>query len=135
MSTIIADNLTGKTAAGNVTVTSEGGAATFQLQQGLAKAWVNFNGGGTIAARDSFNVSGLTDNGTGNYSVSYSNNMQSEGYAVSGSSANAGTNWECWLGSTYGYPTTSDVGLGTGYDSPVTNDSLHVTATITGDLA
>ena len=39
MSTVIADNLTGKTAAGNVTVTSEGGAATFQLQQGLAKVW------------------------------------------------------------------------------------------------
>ena len=39
MSTVITDNLTGKTAAGNVTITSEGGSATMQLQQGLAKAW------------------------------------------------------------------------------------------------
>ena len=44
MSTIVADNLTGKTTAGSVTVTSEGGAATQSLQQGLAKVWVNING-------------------------------------------------------------------------------------------
>jgi hypothetical protein len=37
MSTILVDNLTGKTSAGDITVTSEGGAATMQLQQGLAK--------------------------------------------------------------------------------------------------
>jgi hypothetical protein len=51
MSTILVDNLTGKTSAGDITVTSEGGAATMQLQQGLAKAWVNFNGTGTVALR------------------------------------------------------------------------------------
>ena len=43
MSEIKVDTLTGKTTAGDITVTSEGGAATMQLQQGLAKAWVGFN--------------------------------------------------------------------------------------------
>jgi hypothetical protein len=81
MSTIIADNLTGKTSAGSVTVTSEGGAATQSLQQGLAKAWVNFNGTGTIAARDSLNLTSLTDNGTGDYTVSYTNNMNNVNYS------------------------------------------------------
>ncbi len=33
------DDLRGNTAAGNITITSEGGAATMQLQQGVAKAW------------------------------------------------------------------------------------------------
>ena len=33
----------------------------------LAKAWVNFNGTGTVAIRDSFNVSSITDVGTGQY--------------------------------------------------------------------
>ena len=51
-------------------------------QQGIAKAWVNFNGTGTIAERDSFNVASLTDNGTGNYTVTYTNAMPNANYAA-----------------------------------------------------
>ena len=36
-----------------------------QIEQGRAKAWVNMNGTGTIAVRDSYNVSSMTDLGTG----------------------------------------------------------------------
>jgi len=36
---------------------------------GTAKAWVNFNGTGTVAIRRAFNVSSITDNGTGDYTV------------------------------------------------------------------
>ena len=61
MSEIITNKLTGKTAAGDVDVTSEGGNVTFQLQQGLAKAWMNLNSTGTVAIRDSFNISSVTD--------------------------------------------------------------------------
>ena len=82
MSEIKVDNLTGKTSAGDITVTSEGGAATMQLQQGLAKFWVNFNGTGTIAARDSFNLSGLTDTGTGNYTTSFISVMNNANYTA-----------------------------------------------------
>jgi hypothetical protein len=45
-------------------------------------AWVNFNGTGTIAIRDSQGVSGLVDNGTGNYDVNFSNSMANTGYSV-----------------------------------------------------
>ena len=38
---------------------------------GLAKAWVNFNGTGTVAIRASFNVSSITDNGVGDYTVNF----------------------------------------------------------------
>ena len=48
----------------------------------LAKAWVNFNGSGTVAIRDSFNVSSLTDNGTGNYNITYTNAMSDENYTA-----------------------------------------------------
>ena len=82
MSTILVDNLTGKTSAGSITVTSEGGAATQSLQQGLAKAWVNFNGQGTIAARDSFNLSSLDDNGTGDYGVNVSSVFSSANHSA-----------------------------------------------------
>src|SRR6056300_809923 len=71
------DEMQGVTSAGDITITSEGGSATMQLQQGLAKAWVNFNGTGTIAARDSHNVSSLTDNSTGYYRTNLSSAMSS----------------------------------------------------------
>ena len=83
MSTVITDNLTGKTSAGDVTITSEGGAATMQLQQGVAKAWVNYNGSGTLATRDSFNTSSVTDVNTGLYKQDYTNVMNNNDYHVS----------------------------------------------------
>ena len=53
-----------------------------QIQQGRAKAWVNFNGTGTVAIRDDFNVSSITDNGNGDYNVNIDNNMSNSNYAV-----------------------------------------------------
>ena len=49
---------------------------------GSAKAWVNFNGTGTVAIRRSFNVSSITDNGTGDYTVNFTNAMEDANYAV-----------------------------------------------------
>ena len=46
------------------------------------KAWVNFNGTGTVSIRDSMNVSSITDNGIGNYTVNFSNPMSSADYSV-----------------------------------------------------
>ena len=49
---------------------------------GTAKAWVNFNGTGTVAIRAAFNVSSITDNGTGNYTVNFTSAMPNTNYAV-----------------------------------------------------
>mgnify|MGYP000527541739 CR=1 FL=1 len=65
MSTVITDKLTGKTSAGDVTITSEGGAATQSLQQGLAKALAKLDVDAVID--ESLNVSSAVDNSTGNY--------------------------------------------------------------------
>ena len=46
-----------------------------------AKAWVNFNGTGTVAIRASGNVSSITDNGTGDYTVNFTNAMTDTNYA------------------------------------------------------
>lgn len=54
---------------------------------GLCKAWVNFNGTGTVAIRESFNVSSITDNGTGDYTVNFSNAMTDENYSILGLSS------------------------------------------------
>jgi hypothetical protein len=58
---------------------------------GIAKAWVNFNGTGTVAIRDSFNVSSITDNGTGNYTVNFTTAMSNANYAFSVSASDPGT--------------------------------------------
>ena len=63
--------------------TSEGGAVTHNIAQGLAKAWVNFTGVSTTAARDSFNVGSLTDISTGKTSVVYTNAMANGNYTGS----------------------------------------------------
>ncbi len=50
---------------------------TSYVVNGSAKAWVNFNGTGTVAIRDSFNVASITDRSSGNYTVNYSNSFSS----------------------------------------------------------
>jgi hypothetical protein len=52
---------------------------------GTAKAWVNFNGTGTVAIRRAFNVASITDNGTGNYTLNFTTAMTDANYAWSGS--------------------------------------------------
>jgi len=47
-----------------------------------ARAWVNFNGTGTVAIRASGNVSSITDNGTGDYTVNFTNAMPDANYGV-----------------------------------------------------
>ena len=51
---------------------------------GLAKAWVNFNGTGTVAIRASYNVSSITDNGTGDYTVNFTTAMVDANYSFGG---------------------------------------------------
>jgi hypothetical protein len=57
-----------------------GSAPTF-----AARAWVNFNGTGTVAIRASGNVSSITDNGTGDYTVNFTTAMPDANYCVFGS--------------------------------------------------
>ena len=106
MSEIKVDTLTGKTAANDITVTV-GASATQSLEQGLAKSWVNFNGTGTIAVRDSLSVSGLLDNGTGEYTVNFSNAFGTVNYASTGNSWSTGSTGFLLYGSASADPTTS----------------------------
>ena len=82
-------------ASGNITVsgtaTITGGIAnTFKMNSGYGsvataygcRAWVNFNGTGTVAIRNSGNVSSVTDNGTGDYTINFSTAMVDTDYAT-----------------------------------------------------
>ena len=54
------------------------GGATFFT----AKAWVNFNGTSTVSIRDDGNVSSITDNGTGDYTINFSSTLSSSSYGI-----------------------------------------------------
>jgi hypothetical protein len=54
------------------------------------RAWVNFNGTGTVAIRASGNVSSITDNGTGNYTVNFTNAMPDANYCTDGTARSSG---------------------------------------------
>ena len=57
-------------------------------QARVAKAWVNFDGSGTVSIRDSYNIASVTDNGTGDWTLNYSTAMSNTSYVVFGNGAN-----------------------------------------------
>ena len=76
--------------AANAVTTAKLGSAE---ASGLAKAWVNFNGTGAVAIRASYNVSSITDNGTGDYTVNFTTALADANYcAVATANYNAGGN-------------------------------------------
>jgi hypothetical protein len=83
-----------------------------------ARAWVNFNGTGTVAIRAAGNVSSITDNGTGDYTVNFTTAMPDVNYtAVCSTSGNGGNNSVVVLPFTSGTsqitPTTTQLRLAT----------------------
>ena len=57
-------------------------SSAIQIANGRAKAWVRFDGTGTVSITDSFNISSITDNGTGRYGFDFTNNMANGNFAV-----------------------------------------------------
>lgn len=66
---------------------TSGGATTIVSATNTAKAWVNFNGSGTVAIRQSYNVTSITDNGTGDYTLNFTNALADGDYSVTTSGA------------------------------------------------
>ena len=118
-----------KDASGNNSV----GMST--VAEGSAKAWVNFVGSSSgIPIGDSFNVSGNTDNGTGDYTITYSNAMGNGNYSLTGvGQAGGGGSVMALAVNQTGGLTTASARVFTKTGSPA--DSDLVTSTIQGDLA
>jgi hypothetical protein len=135
------DKFTGVTTAGSIDVTGEGNSTTTNLQQGLAKVFINFNGTGTIATRDSFNTSSIADLGTGNYRVVYNNNMGNFNY-TNVLNCNNTSNFNGMFGSTDnaaggegGLNTTSQIEFFTCSAHTTNGDPRTVQIATFGDLA
>jgi hypothetical protein len=81
MSTLVAQTIS------NGTVST----SSANVIQGSAKAWVNFNGSGGASIRASFNVSSVTRNGTGDYTVNFTNSLTDSSYSMFGITTGANT--------------------------------------------
>ena len=127
------DKISGTTTAGSISVTGEGNSTTTNLQQGLCKQWVLLQSNGT-SVTDSFNNTSVTDNGTGDYTLTRTNNMANATFcAISNSGDNSTTFNVC-----------SDVGEQTTavFDIRCVNDAANSTidvpdtvGAVHGDLA
>ena len=73
----------GKIKADTLEHSTAGSLDTSYVVNGSAKAWINFNGQGTPAARDSFNHASLTDNGTGDYTPAFTSSFSNVNYSCS----------------------------------------------------
>jgi hypothetical protein len=74
MSTLVAQTISN----GTVSTSSE------NVIQGSAKAWVNYKGTATVSIRASYNVSSVTVNGTGDYTINFTNALADANYAAGG---------------------------------------------------
>ena len=134
MSTIKVNNL--QTASGGSNSTPE------EIQQGRAKAWADFDGSGSVSL-NSFNVSSITDNGTGDYTLNFTNSMANANYVVVASAhddSSGNNNYlyglysqnNAWKGGTY--YTTSSARTTFGYaTNGATADMKRVQIVIFGD--
>ncbi|KKM84143.1 hypothetical protein LCGC14_1302180 [marine sediment metagenome] len=60
--------------------------------QAIAKGWIKLNGTGTISIRDSFNVSGIVDNGNGAYTVTWDTDFANANYSAAGNASSGSRN-------------------------------------------
>jgi hypothetical protein len=96
------------TTGSSATVTGNATGSTFGFNSGYGsvvtaygcRAWVNFNGTGTVAIRASGNVTSITDNGTGDYTVNFTTAMPDANYATCSSGGNTTGNPADYLSST-----------------------------------
>jgi hypothetical protein len=125
--------------AGQLTIdtlkASSGVLATQNGMTGIAKAWVNFNGTGTVAIRDSFNVSSITDNGAGDYTVNFTTAMANANYSYN-VSANYQGGWptpalNVQTGGTEVAPTTSAFRFSIGVNTTLT-DMKYINVIVCG---
>ena len=115
------DKFTGVTTAGSILVTGEGNSTTTNLQQGLVKVWARYEQDGTNSILDSFNVSGLTDEGNGDATVSIANDMGNINYSPQVT---------MWYGSDTSTPLLGVCGLKRGHAPAAGSFRVQVSSTV-----
>ena len=118
----------------DTTYRSDGGAVTKNMVQGLCKAWCDWNQQSTQTIRDSYNISGITDGGTGKTTLSINNDMSNADWAgVLYQNGNATDGFDNNYAGGLESKTTGSI-LMTGYASSLI-DAFMCDLIVMGDLA
>tara|TARA_R100000654_G_scaffold21198_1_gene42760 strand:- start:11 stop:424 length:414 start_codon:yes stop_codon:yes gene_type:complete len=137
--------MAGKIVADQLEHSTAGSVDTQFVVNGSAKAWINFNGAGTVASRDSLNISSLTDSAAGDYTISFSNSLVNTNYSFLTCSSDDATSSGVTTGYAYGVwkvgtnasvYSTGSMRFQIGYSSNQTlYDQKFANANVHGDLA
>ena len=105
--------------------------------EGLCKHWILLNGTGTIAVTDSFNNTSITDNGTGDYTITIANDMSTANFCVAtgGGYDEDGSTANNRQGPGASNKTTTAFKLTTGSNTTAADDWEAPAAQTLGDLA
>ena len=125
MSTLRTDTLSNAAGSASVPVNT--------VVNGTAKAWVNFNGTGTVAIRQAFNVTSITDNGVGDYTVNFTNAMADANYSILATGQSSTGAYNVVQQNVSTTQTTSAVRLASlaqSNNTPTASDSAQVTAAV-----
>jgi len=131
------------TTSDSANTSTEKSLDTSYVFNGTAKFWVNFNGTGTVATRDSFNYTSLTDSAVGTYVLTIANNMSNANYAHAGDSGgtNSTTGGGVYSGDQVTARATTGYTIGAVHVVPSSNndgtlvDCANIDNIVMGDLA
>ena len=120
------------------TIADKAGTGPVELtKQSATKSWWQVDGTSTAHINDSFNTSGLTDHGTGDYTITYTNSMDNTTYSAVGACGRDGGSYaggDCEIPGP-ATPTVSAIRFYTyNYDATLV-DVVHISGQICGDLA
>ena len=123
---------------GGVQVGEFDSSANFKFNSGYGsvataygcRAWVNFNGTGTPAIRASGNVTSITDNGTGDYTVNFTTAMPDANYAITGTAMSSLASVNLFFSPVTTAPSTTALRLITFSSGYSYQDSLYVSVSI-----
>ena len=104
--------MAGKIIADTLEHSTAGSVTTDYVVNGSAKAWINFDGLGTIASRDSLNISSIDDDGTGLYGTNFTSSMNNDDFSAStgGGNDTTATSYRLHMPTLYNY-TASTIDL------------------------
>jgi len=125
------------TIVANTLNTDTGVFSTNNAYNGIAKAWVNFNGVTTTTINSSLNVSSVTRNSTGNYTINFTTNMSNVNYVWSGNAGQNNVNNNAWISGPQNvafstWKTTGSITITTNYANVSQIDCVDVNLIVIG---
>lgn len=103
-----------------------------EIGKGRAKAWVNFDGENTPTAREAYNVSSITDNATGNYTLNFTNAMSSADFAYTFASGD-GNHSSATRALNFMSSTTTSLQILSESSNGTNSDESHICIVVFGD--